>query len=392
MLTAFKLAQAINESATSAPQVDNVNAHEFVGTIAEAAAEFNYVVMCETTDIVSFHTAAEEIMAEAAMTNPASLETITENVFTTIGQKMKSFIDKIIAMVKGMIEKIKAFFAKLSGKTDKWLTIMKPKITAAQGKSGYGDATFEMRKWDDKYVTGGMISGINELVNVTDKNADGSFSAIDEVKRHIDGLKLDMTSDNQGKNADDPAISAAVDKLTKHVEALKEMEGNATEEFVGEVAKCMDVTGDGPNTIEDVWSAVTKKATGGEKVTMKYSEYGIDRMIKGVENSKKCISDLKKAYEKHLTALTKLKGKIESTFKADSKVEKLDKFPSDLKAKYQAAVSATSSAWTKSVSAYESVVNTAKSKNIELVQAMTSDYMSALSKLAGYKGKKDDEV
>ena len=395
MLNIYKLTQSINESAAGVVSVDNIPAYDFVGGLDEATSEMNYILMSEAADLCAFRAGADEIMCEAAVSNPETLEALSENVFQTVGAKVKAFIDKVIAMVKGMIEKIKAFFFKLTGKIDKWLTVMKPRITKASGYSGAGDQTVEMHDWDGDYVAseGGMVSGLGAMAEGMTKKANDKFAKVEAAKAKIDSVKTSfMGDDNREKGGDDAGIKAAVDAITKEMEALKDGASDKDEAFRGQIAAALGVDA---SNMDEMWTAVTKKATGGEKVTMTFSKAaggkGVDGMLKHIEGSKKAISALKKAYEKHLSDLSKVKSAVEKAFKTDSKVEKIDKFPSELKGKYQSYITELTNDATREISIMESALNTAKSKHIGYVQQMTSEYMGALSKYANYKGKKSED-
>lgn len=399
MLSVYKLTNAINESASGVSTIESIPAYNFVGGLDEATSEMNYILMSEAVDLMAFQTGASEIMTEAAINNPDSLSALSENVFQTVGAKVKAFIDKVIAMVKGIIEKIKAFFFKLTGKIDKWLGVMKPRITKASGFSGAGDQNIEMHKWDVDYIAteGGLASGLGAMADKMTKKANDKFTAVERFKQDIASTKSEYMNDNmREKGGDDPAVKSAVEAMEKELTELKDDAGDTADVFRGEIAEALDVTGENPNTMDDVWAAVTKRATGGEKVTMKFSEAaggkGVDGMLKAIEGSKKSISALKKSYEKHLSDLGKLKTAVEKAFKTESKVEKIDKFPAELRGKYQNVISELSNEATKGISIMESAMNTAKSKHIGYVQQMTSEYMSALSKYANFKGKKKDEA
>lgn len=395
MLNIYSLTQAITESAAGVVTPDNIPAYNFIGGLDEATSEMNFILMAEAADLCAFRAGADEIMCEAAIANPESLEALSENVFQTVGAKIKAFIDKVIAMVKGMIEKIKAFFFKLTGKIDKWLTVMKPRITKASGYSGAGDQTIEMHKWDGDYIAseGGMVSGLGAMAEDMTKKANDKFAMVEAARTKIDSAKTSfMSDDNREKGGDDEKVKAAVKAMSDEMDKMKEGASDSDEKFRAEIAAALGVDA---STMDEMWTAVTKKATGGEKVTMKFSEAaggkGVDGMLKHIEGSKKAISALKKAYEKHLTDLSKVKSAVEKAYRADSKVEKLDKFPSELKGKYQSYITELSNDATRHISIMESALNTAKSKHIGYVQQMTSEYMGALSKYANFKGKKKDE-
>lgn len=396
MLSVYKLSNMVNESANGVMSINTIAPYEFIGGLDEATSEMNYVLMAEAADMVSIYTGAGEIMTEAAINNPDSLSALSENVFQTVGAKVKAFIDKVIAMVKGMIEKIKAFFFKLTGKIDKWLTVMKPRINKAAGISGASDQEVEMHKWDVEYIAteGGMASRLGKMAEEMTKKSEDKFTYVEELKTSIAMIKSGMSDDYRKKNADDTGVARAVQDMDAAIEKAKTSTEDIVEESRKMAAAALDVE-DG-NSMDEIWSAVTKRATGGEKITMKFSEAaggkGVDGMLKGVENSKKSIEALKKAYEKHLNDLGKLKSAVEKAFKTDSKIDKIDEFPTELRGKYQTVITDTANMATKHISIAESVLNTAKSKHIAYVQQMTSEYMSALSKFANYKGKKKDEV
>lgn len=393
MLSVFKMAQALDENA-SGHTVD-VDAHKFYGSMTEMASEFNFSVMSEAADIMSYYTAAEEIMTESALSNPAALGPMSESVLDNLGNKLKAFIDKIIAMVKGVIDKLKAFFFKFTGKTADWLKVMRPRVTAAAGRQGASDFQVEAHDWDVEYITSGMSSGIDTLMAIADKTND-KFNRVAQLSSSLNAVKSNLNPDMQGKSADDAGVAAAVDALDKAVEAAKTDSEKTGDEMATSIANAMDVSG-GASTLEEVWSAVAKRANGGEKVTVKIGDIkcgkfgnSYDGMLKAIEESKKTISAIQKSYDNHLKTLKSLRSKADAAFKADSKVEKLDKYPTDVKTKYNAAVSAYSSIITKEISMTESAVNNARAKNTSALETMTSEYMGILSKFSGYKGKKED--
>lgn len=394
MLSVYKLTQALSESASGVSS--NVDAHVFRGTLDEMAAEFGFTVMSETADLMSFAANAEEIMSEAAIENPSSVAAMSESVLETIGNKLKAIIDKLIAMVKGVIDKLKAFFFKFTGKTSEWLKVMRPRITAAAGREGASEFSVEAHKWDVEYITSGMVGGIDSLMAIAAKT-DDKFNKVNEVNGALDKIKANMDPALQGKSGDDASVKAAVEQLDKFIEEHKDDDNSTADAMATQIADAMQVT-DSVSTLEEVWSAVSKKANGGEKVTTKIGEISCgkfgssyDGMLKAIEESKKTISAVQKSYDNHLKTLKSLRSKVDSAFKSNGKVEKLEKFPTDVKTKYNTAISSASAMITKQLSMTESAINNARAKNTASLQAMTSEYMGILSKFAGYKGKKKDD-
>lgn len=383
MLNIFKLTDAISESAVGSTNIAGIQPYEFIGSMAECTAEFNYEVMSEAANFMEFYANSEEIMTEAAVMNPAAIDTLSESVFGKIKEGVTKFIDKIIAMVKGVIEKLKAFFFKLTGKTDKWLNIMKPKIKDAQGRRGSSEMTYEMHEWNVEYVTNGLQSGISSFIkDVLPSDID---STINKIVSDTKAVAVSNTT-----SANDKADSAGSKESLSRLDNLIEQENKEFEEmrdnFPGTLAKAVGVSSD--STIDAVWKAVNEKATGGEKKTVQIGNQ-IDSMLNGIEGSKKCIDGLKKAYDQHLKDLGNFRKKIESSF---SKLELFDK-----DTKLSGAVTSTAKNYANTVSKNlvaelqmnETACNNARGMNVSFVQTMTTEYMNALTRFAGYKEKKD---
>lgn len=398
MLSVFKLAEAMNEAATGNFQ-SNVEAHVFYGTMDECTSEMGFALLSEQADLMTFSNGVDEIMTEAAMKNPDSLDVLSENVFEQIGKKVKAFIDKIIAMVKGVIEKLKAFFYKFTGKTDKWLSVMKPRVNAASGRAGASEQEFEAHKWDAGFVNNDMVNAIDSIMDDVAAKSGDTFSKVEQAAAKVDQLKSTYMKDEfRDKTAEDSGVKGAIGDEKDNsglAGELKKFEDKDTEaEADARVKKAANAFGvDEGSSLDDMWTNVTAKATGGEKVTMKVSEIGggVDNMLKAIEGSKKAISNMQKAYDKHLKTLTNLRKKIENVYSKDSKVDKMDKFPTDLKAKYNSLISKLSTEATTELSAYEGIINTARGKNTTFMQNMCSEYMSIISKYANFKGKKDKD-
>lgn len=386
MLSIYKLTQAINESSAGVVVAD-VPAYEFVGGLDEATSEMNYIIMTEAVDMASFMTVSEEIMTEAAISNPDSLETLSENVFKTAWDNVKKFVDKLIAMVKGMIEKIKAHLYKMVGKTDKWIGVMRPRLNAAQGKDKFGEQVYNMYNWDAKYLASGgtMITGIANMASEVTSVANDKVSKMKEAESALSGARSHLNKDweKEGTPADAPGISTASSKLEEITKAAKDDTESNAKKFIVTLANAMGLTGTF-NSTEEIWTAVNKKATGGDKLDVKATNAG--EFFTAIENSKKTLEDLKTVYEKHSNDLKKLKSDIENVFKNDKADEKM---PGVIQTKYREAATALSKQFVSEVSAFESAVGTAQTTHRNLVSGMINDYMKAIAKWSGYSGSKE---
>ena len=250
MLNVFTLNQRINESAGYTADVKSileaVDKYEFVGSIDEASNEFAINLMNESVSFQEMLVGSEEVLAEAAMTNPDRLDTIQENVFTGIKEKVLAVINKIIAMVKGIIAKLKEFYYKLTGKTDKWAKAIKPRITAAKNRTGYSDATAEMYSWDEEYITSGMSGAISKLMDNMSKTLNGMFDEAgvkagklgDRFGSMANTVKKGATDSTKGQDADSKRVANYV---------------NGADEVIGELESTFkDIKAEFPKTVAGI--------------------------------------------------------------------------------------------------------------------------------------------
>lgn len=383
MLNIFKLTDAISESAIGTTNIAGIQPYEFIGSMAECTAEFNYEVMSEAANFMEFYANSEEIMTEAAVMNPAAIDTLSESVFGKIKEGVTKFIDKIIAMVKGVIEKLKAFFFKLTGKTDKWLNIMKPKIKDAQGRRGSSETTYEMHEWNVEYVNKGLLDGITALIK--EAIPDDIDSDVNDMITATKNLVSSSTSGADDK-ADSEGSKASLKKLDEFIDAYaKELE-ETREEHPGEVAKAVGVSDN--SSLDAVWKAVNEKATGGEKKTVQIGNQ-VDSMVSAVEGSKKCIDGLKKAYDQHLKDLGNYRKKVETAYRKLELFDKDTKMSGAVTSTAKNLANAASRNIVARIQMFESACNNARGMNVSFVQTMTTEYMNALTRFAGYKEKKD---
>lgn len=381
MLSVFSLTNALNEAVNVGGSVD-VDAYNFIGDLDESTfLEANHEIMSEAAAFSEFVTLSDEAMVEAAIGGTLSESqqvTLSENVFKQIMDGIKKFIDKIIAMVKGLINKLKAFFYKFTGKTSKWVGIMKEPIKKARSRKGASDFKYSMHEWNRDYVLTKMSAGATSLVSSSLKESGSAFSGI---------VDINVQSANEfAKYKDNPQDDAVKRQITTNdnvIEQVKTRTEKYDEDFVKTLAKALSVSAD--NT-DAVWREVEKLANGGEKSEVAiYSS--IDAMLNTIDGSKKTIDNLKKLYEEHLKQLTDIRSKLD---KLDKDLSNIDKnVPDNIASSYRSLVSAKFDAFKHELSTVESALNTAQSKNLKYVQSMVSEYMSALSKFSGIKDKKD---
>ncbi|MCM1230057.1 MAG: hypothetical protein NC489_07990 [Ruminococcus flavefaciens] len=398
-MNVLALTEAVTRAATRGI-ASNIAPYQFASdNINECSAEMDLVIMTESVEMAEMFMVTEEIMAEAAINNPAALDTINENVFSKIWDGMKKFFDKIISMVKGIIDKLKAHIYKMSGKTSKWLTVMKPKIEdVKRNQSGYEKVTFEGYDYDAAYIKDGMNSGVAALGNDWKKSVIPSLSDAEKTGQSLmqQVAKLRSNTDagvaaSRDASVPDGQKANAVDSknsnLTQYQGWVKEEATrleNYKKNFPKTVASAMSAGG--ATTLDAVWTACAKKARGGksEKSTITVGSK-VDTMISALEGMGDAVTTLKETYENHLKDLVDFKSDLDSdTFK----LEDDDKVPGNVMGAIRDLLSAKYKYITEVTSLVENAMNTAKTQNLAYLQEMGSSYMSALTTFAAYKGSK----
>lgn len=371
---------------------DNVAPYEFAtDDINECSAEMDYVLTSESVTMAELFAVTEEIMAEAAVTSPRSLGVITENVFTKIKDGLKKFFDKIIAMVKGIIDKLKAFFYKMTGKTSKWLEVMKPRIEAVKSnQTGWEQVKAETYPYDQTYIYTTMNQAVAKLADQWNGSDNPMTKMYEGVKAWIKdvaakGSEYERPTDGEDKKPgavkeDDPQLKELV-KDTK--DTLKDLEDDK-KKFPKDVASIIGVSAN--SSMDAIWAECSKKARGGkaEKVSVTIGS-NVDKMITALEQQSDKVSDLKDAYEKHLKDLVEFKSNLDQD---DIKLDENDKIPGNLRSAIQDNANAAFKYISEMTSLVESAMNKARSVNLALIQEMASSYMSALTTFASYKAPK----
>lgn len=397
MLDIYKLSQALTESSVGA---SSIPAYNFVGGLDEAFSEFQFNLISEQANYVTYSAASDEIMTEAAISNPAALSVLSENVFSTIATKFKSFIDKLISMVKGLWNKLKAYIYAQTGKTSKWLSLMRKKVQAAS--EGADKVTFEGHKWNLSYLKSGMSSGINSVVTATSSGSDGIFANIQAVSTAANNSKDYYLAHGKGSNEeiekkkiandDGSEGGTAIEKLDAAIEVQDEYNKNSKEKLLKTIAEKLGLTpSDYEETADGVITAVAKKATGGEKVTMSIADCGGSKsMLDEIDGASKSLKDIEKIYKNQVDTLTKMKIAADKALKDAQKIEdKKNEYASAVTSRLTQLIKAQFSNIMSEISDETSIVNRLSAMNKEYINSMCVEYMSALNKYVGYKKKKE---
>lgn len=363
-LMACALASAINEASGAIP-ANGYNAYEFVAcTMDEAMSEAAIIFMDEHADLVEYETSSNEIMYEAALTNPDSLEAISESVFSNAIDKLRELVKKAIEVAKGVLNKIKAGFFKLTKQYSQFVSSIRSRIDAARNKAGFNDIKVMMYQWNQEYVTKTLPAS---AASIASKYGVTLNSDIDAIKAQAQ-KEIDDATANTARYSGDNKMTAPDD-----AELRAEVFKSVSEAFG---------TGSSLNDTADMAEQITAKARGGkDKVDVACGSMA-DAMMTALESAKTTQAEIEKNYNQHISQLSKLHSKIDEAQKAAEKKKEEAKVDSTTRE----AFSAMCTAMSKKLTITEGILNKANHLNVRLLKEMFRDYAGALSVLA--KGPK----
>lgn len=260
-------------------------AMEFTGDLDESTfLTARAAVLTEAVGISEFCYQSEEILTEAVMNDLDRAVVISESAVDTVINKIKSIIDKIIAVFKGLINKIKAFFYTLTGKTDKWVKLIRPRARAASQRKEKGEVEANMHEW--------KVENIKKVL-------DSCKSETDTIKAYdIEGQAKNLESNATDKDMSDDEIDKILIRELK-INCNAAGNGKAPDDLAQESMK---------SALNDVWEAVS----GGEKTTV---TIGVTKMIDEVDGAKKLKTELDKALSAAQSAYEAAKKKLNTADK-----------------------------------------------------------------------------
>jgi hypothetical protein len=210
-------------------------------------------------------------------------------------------------MVKGMIEKIKAFLYKLTGKIDKWVTVMEPRIKAVLSENSSAPSeTIEVTEWNTDFVTKGFQGPIKELCDAVEAETRSNDKGIEELKRRLESETKGYNINAETRDKTAEQTKDKVKQMAQGADTIKHQTEADKKTYIASIGSKFQISN--VNNLEDLWTQLGYKAAGKNgKVTKKYSEIAGGPMscLEVIKNSKTTISDLKDLYENHLRRSTK---------------------------------------------------------------------------------------
>lgn len=381
MLNEFKLFASVNETVTKAKAADDstldesihIEPYPFTGLdCIQAMQEASVMIMEEAVDFKEFYVTTDELMMESAISGNNTINTLTEAALGNIGQKFKNLLDKLIGIVSGLIEKLKAFVAKFFGKTDQWLKIMEPKINA----STKTEASHEMYDWDTKYMLDDIPAGIEALRKDWEAKY-GRTSYQDMVN------KARSIADRYGKEENHSPSGIDLDKISED----HQNKGDKMRDAIIDAFGKSNV--DGADT-KSVIDSLVVRAHGGKRdkdpvdVVSKKND-----MLTYLKGAKKATDKLNIQLNDTLKALKDYRATLDT-----SKVDFVDQDNMNSKtvANIRSALVSNVNMYSEYTTAYINAINQIGQLNLSMMQACSKDYMTALSKLVGGKAPKEDKA
>lgn len=286
MLTAFELMSAINEASCSKNETNGeMDAIELYGDVSEAIDQADCAIACESVGFIEFANGANDIMIEAVLTKDvADAAYIVEAAGQGVKERFKAAIDKIIAAIRGILEKIRDFFKGIGTKVK--ATVQKfrnkkvkgelvAKVRGVNEDSGEGPV---IDNWNDDLIDGTLADRI--MMNV-EKGMKSLKDLIDRTKRDPNTESIVTGMDNLAKQYTDPAIY----KAQLNVE-VKDGESPKAEilAYLKSSGKATDKTA----------SNISKRLESTSKLEAKFT--------KTYENAKKLLGDIEKSADKQFSS------------------------------------------------------------------------------------------
>ena len=368
MLNEFKLFARVNESIEYGNSIgSSYEAHPFTGLdVIEAMDEASRILMAEQANVNEFIVGSDEIMVEAVMGSNAGIEALSESILSSAISMLKKVIGKLITMVKGLLVKIKAFFAKFTGKTDKWYSLMHTKVEDSKAT----DVKYTMYSWNTKYLDsfGSRLESIYNSWN----SAWGGLKYTELLQKTKEVFKKYNGKDiSDGIKVDDiPEPKVYMDKKDETV--------------IAHVISAMDC--DGTN-LSEALSSIVKKARGGtDKIEHEVSS-SKGAMLAYIKGASKGISALEKCYTKMLTSLNNFNTAIDksSDIKFEGEGAEENKVANAVRTMFGDYIKAITSYTT----AYHTAINQIGRYGTSLIGDCVKEYMGAMTKVAGGKAKDD---
>lgn len=391
MLNVFTLASSINESVSMSDLMLG-EAYEFAGNVDDASYDFAYLAMQEAVEAAHFDSSVNEIMVEAAIGNPAGMESLTEASIKEIWGKIKAFFKKVWEWVKGLIAKIvnyiKATIAKTKGYQKSVLKRAEKLMKDGKSKS------VKVNAYEYNYdAVAGMEDRIGAIYN-------NNTTVIDEETEEAINIGNVMDSMMQNSSFVD-TDSTKVDDIIKEYKEKTEAIKNDKKNEKNDVAKIVnDAIGAGASSdakIGEVFNAFVAKCRGEKKEIIKTAA-DVKGLVDNFDKYTKLLNDGTKnlkAYEKQLKDINTRLARVKGTGAYNQNLRDTQA-QADTKAVGRAKIQVAASAYLNAMYSYftsltaqlNAMLSGANSALRTLCNGMIANDMTIINKILGGKDAK----
>lgn len=390
MFNVFSLTEAVNNAANG--NISNITPHVYIGTLEEACEDFRYMLMTEAAEQAEFYARSEEIITEAAFSNPDTVGVLVENVFSNMGTRIKEFFAKLKKWILGLIDTMKATFFQFTKKTSEWLKIMGPRIDAAKNRAGHSDFTYEMHEWKTDYVISGMSDSFSKILKEWPRqsNASDHINKLGNVNlKSVANFGMNRAKEMSGSDTDSDEVKGIISDLNGNIESIKKKMEDDSAKFPKFVVDSLGIGNLSSATLDDLWRSLDKEVRGGEKLTVKV-DGKVEEMRKAIEGYKTSFTNIEKAYKEYLKTISQDEKKVTDEYNEVKKYGSDDKkIPSNLLTAYQQYWNAIYTAVTGMYNRLSGTAGKMQSLNISYIKAMVGEYMSALTAYSRLKEVKE---
>lgn len=347
--------------------------------------EANTIIAETMNDITSFSYEGQSLIVEN-MSNPR-IDILTEGFFASFGEKIKKFFENMKKLFIGIYDRMRAYAAKLTGNTAKWLQIMTPRIKAKKTATGIDELEVTIYKGDIGSISdnsANTVIGKYEKLYKTCKdegdvavNKNNLGSDIDKEKIVEDELKSAI------KNiADEFGISSTADTVDDFISDFNDALFGDTED--------LKVASNADSFLEMI-----KHSTKYVNDTTKDYKKVIDAVDKCRKNMESMASSLKtKDKNPNISFKKEGRGKserdtyIHSNNNIKGRSEEDSQALNDEYKVLRTRLAATFEAYATVCSKVSSLFNSAKNLEVKYIKSTTNTLMNALTKMAYFKEKK----
>lgn len=371
MLNEFKLFARVNESIENGMRADggSYETHPFTGLdVIEAMDEASRMLIAEQTNVNEFIVGSDEIMVEAVLGTGEGIGVLSESILSSATNMLGKVVKKLIAMVQGLIAKIKAFFAKFTGNTNRWVELMERKINDSKAT----DVKYTMYQWDTSYLDS-FGSNIEKIK--ADWEAKWSGNTYTGL---IEKARAAFAKYNGKESGADTMSFEGMDDPKKALDQKDDV-------VVASVTSAMGCDG---TTLNEALNSIVKKARGGAEKIEQDVVSNKGAMLAYVKGASKGISALEKCYTNALTALKNF----------DTAINKTSKISFEGEGEKNAVANAARTmlgdhikAITSYTTAYHTAINQIGRHGTSLISDCAKEYMGALTKIAGGKAPKEEK-